>query len=170
VSSASGQADEVARVMRRDRQRQRLRIGEPDVLAREDDEAPRDEPRVFPPASIFASQYIAASRSLPRPAFDETRKWCRSARPRRRRNGCRRSRAKTSSSAAVSTAPSGSEHEHFERIKRAAEIAVAEHREIGEELVVGRHAARAEPAFCVGQRRAQHAGDLRGRERLESKR
>ena len=43
-----GQPDEIHRMMRRDRQGQRLRIGQPDILARQDHEAARDETRVLP--------------------------------------------------------------------------------------------------------------------------
>ena len=45
--SRFGQADKFHRLLRRDRERQRLRIGEADVFARKDHDAPRDETEIF---------------------------------------------------------------------------------------------------------------------------
>ena len=64
-----GQANEVAGVMRRDRERQRERIGEADVLGGENHESTRDEPRVFTAGKHFGQPVhrcvgIAAAAAL----------------------------------------------------------------------------------------------------------
>jgi hypothetical protein len=63
---AFGQPDELAGLHRRHGQRQRLRIGVADVLAGQDHQPPADEADVFAASSMRASQYSAASGSLPR--------------------------------------------------------------------------------------------------------
>ena len=60
------------------------------------------------------------------------------------------------------------ENDDFEGIEGAAEIAVAEDGEIGEEGVGSAHVVRAEAASGVGEGAAQDAGDGGGGKRFEA--
>ena len=68
---ASGSADELDRLLRGDGERQRLRIGQPDVFARENDNAPRDETKVFAGVQHFREPVDRALLVGRAHAFDE---------------------------------------------------------------------------------------------------
>jgi hypothetical protein len=63
--------DKVHGVMRRDRERQRLGIGKPNVFARENHEPPRDEAWVFPALEHFRQPIQRGVRIAATATFDE---------------------------------------------------------------------------------------------------
>jgi hypothetical protein len=60
------------------------------------------------------------------------------------------------------------EHDDFKGVQRPAQVAVAQHGEIGQNLFVRRDPARTESAFSIDQGLAQHTGNGCGGQRLET--
>ena len=68
---ASGHPDKFHCLLRRDRERQRFRISEADVFARENDDAPRDETKIFAGMQHFREPVDRAFFIRSAHAFDE---------------------------------------------------------------------------------------------------
>ena len=66
-----GQADKFDSLLRRDRQRQRFRIGQTDVFAGKNDNAPRDKAKIFASVQHFGEPVHRASFIRSAHAFDE---------------------------------------------------------------------------------------------------
>ena len=162
-----GQADEIDRLLRRDRERQRLGIGQADILRRQDDEAPRNEPRVLASRQHLGQPVQRGIGVAPAAAFDEGGDRVvvfvlvgivANAPLAREGLQFRRSDRRPLRQA---------EHNHFQCVERPAQIAVAETGKIQQRLVGGRATARSQAALRIRQRTLEHGHDVGGRERIE---
>lgn len=168
VELAFGQSDEIAGMVRGDRERQCMRIGEADVFRGEDDEAASDEPRIFAAGEHFRQPVEGGVRVAAANAFDE------------RGNRV----VMFILIGVVADLPLGGErlqmvgrqrrsfwdtfHNDLKRIQRAAKITVAKTRESGEHVLVGDAPVTSQPALFVSERPLESRGNLIGRQRFES--
>ena len=163
-----GQADEIHRVLRGDRERQGLRVGQPHVLARQNDQPPGNEARILP-APEHLCQPVERGVGIPSPAaLDEGGNRvvvlvlvgvvadAALAREHLQLRGRDR------------RALGQAERDDLEGVQRAPQVAVAEDRQVGKDRRVGRDATRAQAAVGVGQGPGEHPRDRRRRQGLQA--